>query len=49
LLTVDCRIKVHLDLQEDKSHIIVKGPFFSQVWEAKVSNPQNNVQCKDSI
>jgi hypothetical protein len=28
LLTVDCRIKVHLDLQADKSLVIVKGPFF---------------------
>jgi hypothetical protein len=29
LLTVDCRIKVRLDLQADKSPFIVKGPFFS--------------------
>jgi hypothetical protein len=28
LLTVDCRIKVHMDLQADKSAVIVKGPFF---------------------
>jgi hypothetical protein len=28
LLTVDCRIKVHMDLQEDKSPVVVKGPFF---------------------
>jgi hypothetical protein len=41
LLTVDCRIKVRLDLQADKSPIVVKGP--------KVSNPWNNVQRKDSI
>jgi hypothetical protein len=31
LLTVDYRIKVHLDLQEDKSLIVVKGPFFPRV------------------
>jgi hypothetical protein len=27
LLMVDCRIKVHMDLQADKSPVIVKGPF----------------------
>jgi hypothetical protein len=27
LLTVDCLIKVRLDLQADKSSIVVKGPF----------------------
>jgi hypothetical protein len=29
LLTVDCRIKVRLDLQADKSPIVVKVPFFT--------------------
>jgi hypothetical protein len=28
LLTVDCRIKVHMDLQADKFPVVVKGPFF---------------------
>ena len=28
LLTVDCRIKVRLDLQADKSPVVVKGLFF---------------------
>jgi hypothetical protein len=28
LLTVYIRIKLHMDLQADKSPIIVKGPFF---------------------
>jgi hypothetical protein len=28
MLTVDCRIKVSLDLQVDKSPVVVKGPFF---------------------
>jgi hypothetical protein len=27
LLTVDYRIKVHLDLQADKSSVVVKGPY----------------------
>jgi hypothetical protein len=29
LLTVYIRIKVQVDLQADKSSIVVKGPFFS--------------------
>jgi hypothetical protein len=28
LLMVDCRIKACLDLQVDKSSVVVKGPFF---------------------
>jgi hypothetical protein len=28
LLMVDCRIKVRLDLQADKSPVVVKGLFF---------------------
>jgi hypothetical protein len=28
VLMVDCCIKVHLDLQADKSSVVVKGPFF---------------------
>jgi hypothetical protein len=31
LLTVDYRIKVHMDLQADKSPVVVKGPFFPRV------------------
>jgi hypothetical protein len=27
-LTVDCRIKVRLDMQADKSPVVVKGTFF---------------------
>jgi hypothetical protein len=32
LLTVYIRIKVQVDLQADKSFVVVKGPFFPQVW-----------------
>jgi hypothetical protein len=49
MLTVDCRIKVHMNVQADKSSVVVKGPFFPKVWEPKVLNPWNNVQRKDSI
>jgi hypothetical protein len=31
LLTVNSWIKVRLDLQADKSHVVVKGPFFPRV------------------
>jgi hypothetical protein len=31
LLTVNSCIKVRLDLQADKSHVLVKGPFFPRV------------------
>jgi hypothetical protein len=31
LLTVYIRIKVQVDLQVDKSSVVVKGPFFPQV------------------
>jgi hypothetical protein len=31
LLTVYIRIKLHVDLQADKSFVIVKGSFFPQV------------------
>jgi hypothetical protein len=26
------RIKVQVNLQADKSYVVVKGPFFPQVW-----------------
>jgi hypothetical protein len=42
VLTVDYRIKVRLDLQANKSSIVVKGPS-SLKCEPKVSNPWNNV------
>jgi hypothetical protein len=31
LLTVYIRIKLQMDLQADKSSVVVKGPFFPQV------------------
>jgi hypothetical protein len=31
MLTADYRIKVHMDLQADKSPVVVKGPFFPRV------------------
>jgi hypothetical protein len=49
LLTVNSCIKVCLDLQEDKSLVVVKGPFFPRVVNPRYQNPWNNVQRKDSI
>jgi hypothetical protein len=49
LLTVYIRINVYMDLQADKSPVVVKGPFFPSSGEPKVSNLWNNVQRKDSI
>jgi hypothetical protein len=49
LLMVDYRIKVHMDLQADKSPIVVKGPFFSRVVNPRYRIRGTNVQRKDSI
>jgi hypothetical protein len=42
LLTVDYRINVHMDLQADKSPVVVKGPF-----SPRVVNPRYRIreQC----
>jgi hypothetical protein len=42
VLTADCRIKVRLDLQADKSSIVVKGPFFPEVWTQGIESVE---QC----
>jgi hypothetical protein len=49
VLTVDYRIKVHMDLQADKSPRRSQGTLLPSSGEPKVSNPWNNVQRKDSI
>jgi hypothetical protein len=36
------RIKLQLDLQEDKSYVVVKGPFFPQVWTQGIESVE---QC----
>jgi hypothetical protein len=46
LLTVHIRIKFQVDLQADKSSVVVKGPSPLKC-EPKVSNPWNNVRCKN--
>jgi hypothetical protein len=43
LLTVNSCIKVRLDLQADKSPIVVKGPFFPQVVNSRYQIRGTNV------
>jgi hypothetical protein len=43
LLTVNSCIKVRLDLQEDKSPVVVKGPFFPRVVNQRYRIRETNV------
>jgi hypothetical protein len=43
LLTVNSCIKVRLDLQADKSPVIVKGPFFPRVVNPRYQIRETNV------
>jgi hypothetical protein len=47
LLTVNSCIKVRLDLQADKSPVIVKGPFFPWVVNPRYRIRGTNVWCKN--
>jgi hypothetical protein len=49
MLTVYIRIKLHMDLQADKSPVVVKGPFFPRVVNPRYRISGTNVQRKDSI
>jgi hypothetical protein len=49
VLTVYIRIKVHMDLQEDKYPVVVKGPFLPRVVNPRYQIRGTNVQRKDSI
>jgi hypothetical protein len=42
LLTVYIHIKLQVDLQADKSSVVVKGPFFPQVWTQGIESME---QC----
>jgi hypothetical protein len=46
LLTVNSCIKVRLDLQADKSPVIVKGPFFPRVVNPRYRIRRTNVWRK---
>jgi hypothetical protein len=43
MLTVNSCIKVRLDLQEDKSPVVVKGPFFPRVVNPRYQIHGTNV------
>jgi hypothetical protein len=40
---VHIRIKLQVDLQADKSPVVVKGPFFPHVWAQGIESVE---QCK---
>jgi hypothetical protein len=46
LLTVYIRVNVCLDLQADKSSVVVKGPFFPRVMNPRYRIHGTNVWCK---
>jgi hypothetical protein len=41
-LTVYIHIKLNVDLQADNSSVVVKGPFFPQVWTQGIESVE---QC----
>jgi hypothetical protein len=41
LLTVYIHIKLQVDLQADKSPVVVKGPFFPQVWTQGIESVEH--------
>jgi hypothetical protein len=49
MLTVNSCIKVRLDLQADKSPVVVKGPLLPSSGEPKVSNPWNKYVTQEMI
>jgi hypothetical protein len=46
LLTVYNRFKLQVDLQADKSSVVVKGPFFPRVMNPRYRIHGTNVWCK---
>jgi hypothetical protein len=46
VLTVYIRVKVQMDLQVDKSSVVVKGPFFPRVMNPRYWIRGTNVWCK---
>jgi hypothetical protein len=46
VLTVNSCIKVRLDLQADKSPVVIKGPFFPRVVNPRYRILGTNVWCK---
>jgi ribonuclease HI len=49
LLTVNSCIKVRLDLQVDKSSVVVKGPFFPQVWTQGIESVEQICNVRSNV
>jgi hypothetical protein len=49
LLTVYIRIQLQLDLQADKSPIVVKGPFFPQVWTQGIESVEQMCDARTNL
>jgi hypothetical protein len=43
------RIKLHLDMQADKSSVVVKGPFFPQVWTQGIKSVEQMCDAKSNL
>jgi hypothetical protein len=43
------RIKVQLDLQADKSSVVVKGPFFPQVWTQGIESVEQMCDARINL
>jgi hypothetical protein len=48
-LTVYIRIKLQLDLQADKSSVVVKGPFFPQVWTQGIESVEQMCDARINL
>jgi hypothetical protein len=49
MLTVYIRIKLQLDLQADKSPVVVKGPFFPQVWTQGIESVEQMCDARINL
>jgi hypothetical protein len=49
MLTVNSCIKVCLDLQADKSPVVVKGPFFPRVVTQGIESVEQMCDAKDDL
>jgi predicted component of type VI protein secretion system len=43
------RIKLRLDLQADKSSIVVKGPFFPQMWTQDIESVEQMCDARTNL
>jgi hypothetical protein len=49
MLTAYIRIKVQLDLQADKSPVVVNGPFFPQVWTQGIESVEQMCDARINL